>query len=81
MDIVAELAAAATEPPPEAVTGAGTPAAAMAADFAAAALQAQSRAHVAGTAYATLDSRGRVVFVHPDGSIRLGCDPNAQLAN
>jgi hypothetical protein len=37
--------------------------------------------HAAGHPYSTLNTRGEVVFVHPDGTVRVGRSADSALAH
>jgi hypothetical protein len=37
--------------------------------------------HAAGLPYSTLNARGEVVFVHPDGTVRTGRDSDSPAAS
>lgn len=60
---------------------AGTVGEAIAHDFAAAVTAERQRTHAAGLPFSKRAADGRIVFVHPDGSVRAGRDPNSALAN
>lgn len=48
----------------------------------AAAVSAELRAkHAAGRPYSTMNAAGEVVFVHPDGSVRVGRSADSALAH